>query len=116
MDELEALRHCPFTLPDQVLLAGTPASKWYDWHLVFFQGLSKSINGSATKVQEEIGNKAIELHSLGPREPPQRSSKDKISQVGKHLCVGVLGCRCSEGGFRTVQGKSVKETRHLISG
>lgn len=30
--------------------------------------------------------------------------------------MGVLGGRCSEGGFRTVQGKSVKEIRHLISG
>lgn len=30
------------------------------------------------------------------------------------VCVCVLGCRCSEGGFRTVHGKSVKERRHLI--
>lgn len=30
--------------------------------------------------------------------------------------MGVPQCRCSEGGFRAVQGKSVKEVRHLISG
>lgn len=54
--------HSPLAPPDQIFLAGTPVSKWYDWNLGSLppgSSLSKSVSRSDTKVQEAISHKGI---------------------------------------------------------